>query len=143
MTHSMSAGMPVTDDGRRLSDAVTLAILAGGRGAWIAARLSDGGTDGQIYDTRTDAIRHQLHEDQCAYIRVPLAGDMPPIEATAYLDFNRRRLAAGFRMVDPEQGSVAPISYTPEFLNRAARRQNTIHARTGAVTQAFGKLRNR
>lgn len=118
----MIAGMPITDAGRRLSDAVQLALAVGGRGRWVAGRLSDGGTDGNVYDTRADAIRHQLHEDQCAYVQIPPTG-MPPAEATAYLEFQRRRVDAGMRMVDPEQG-VMPLLPTPGYLNRAARRRN-------------------
>lgn len=113
------AGMPVTDEGRRLSDAVTLALSVGGVGCWVAARLSDGGTDGNVYDTRADAIRHQLHEDQCCYLIIPPTG-MPPAEASAYIAFNRRRVAAGMKMVDPEQQAPMPLMMP----NRAARRGN-------------------
>jgi hypothetical protein len=114
------AGMPVTDEGRRLSDAVTLAVSIGGAGRWVAARLSDGGTDGTVYDTRTDAVRHQLHEDQCCYLMIPPTG-MPPQEATAYLKFNRARVAAGMKMVDPESAGPIPLML-PTFQNRASRR---------------------
>lgn len=120
--------MPVSDDGKRLSDAVAVAIAAGGRGRWIAARLSDGGTDGNVYDTRGDAIRHQLHEEQCCYVLIPPMGQMPPHEATAFLEFHRRRVKAGFSMVDPEQQApmplIAPATGLAGFLNRAARRGN-------------------
>ncbi len=118
----MVAGMRVTDDGRRLADAVQLAVSLGGAGRWVAARLSDGGTDGNIYDTRRDAIRHQLHEEQCCYVLIPLTG-MPPAEATAYLEFHRRRSEAGMRMVDPE----GPMPLAPRTVlvpNRADRRRN-------------------
>lgn len=134
----MVAGMPVTDDGKRLSDAVMVAIAAGGRGRWIAARLSDGGTDGNVYDTRQDAIRHQLHEEQCCYVLIPPAGQMPPHEATGYLRFNRSRVAAGMRMVDPEAAAPMPIiqgaadQFLGRFLNRAARRgHRPAQTRTG------------
>lgn len=124
------AGMPVTDDGKRLHEAVAKAIAAGGRERWIAARLSDGGTDGNVYDTRADAVRHQLHEDQCCYVLVPPGGDMPPHEATAYLDFHRRRQAAGMSMVDPEAQAPMPLIAPATgivipgkpFENRAERR---------------------
>lgn len=112
---------PITDEGRRLSDAVDLARLTGGAGRWIAARLSDGGTDGQVYDTRADAVRHQLHEEQCAYLLVPPA-PMPPAEATAWLALHRRMYAAGYKLSDPA-GGTAPLplaAYAP--LGRAARR---------------------
>lgn len=138
--NDMVQGMPVTDEGKRLSEAVTLAILSGGRGRWIAARLSDGGTDGNVYDTREDAIRHQLHEDQCCYVKVPPAGEMPPLEATGYIEFNRRRVKAGMRMVDPEAAAPMPLAL-PSFANRAARRAR--HPRPAAGTiSAHGRRRH-
>lgn len=117
--------MPVSDDGKRLSEAVRKAIAAGGRERWIAARLSDGGTDGNVYDTRRDAVRHQLHEDQCCYVLVPPGGDMPPHEATAYLKFHRLRQEAGISMVDPEAQAPAPLMAPAVGIvvpNRADRR---------------------
>jgi hypothetical protein len=59
-----------TDRSRRACDAVDLHFVAEGTnaiGRWIAIRLSDGGTDGTLYDTRADAIKHQFHELWCAY----------------------------------------------------------------------------
>lgn len=94
-------GALVKEDGRRLSDAVNLAVLLGGAGRWIAGRLSDGSTDGLIYDSKADAIRHQLHENQCAYVKVP-PGGMPPLEATRYLQIHRELYAAGARLADPD-----------------------------------------
>jgi hypothetical protein len=41
-------------------------------GRYIAVRLSDGGSDGAVYDTRADAIAHQVNSpSRCAYFRVP------------------------------------------------------------------------
>lgn len=94
-------GELVRDDGRRLSEAVRLAVIVGGAGAWLAARLSDGGTDGQLYATKAEAIRFQLHENQCAYLKVP-PGGMPPVEATRYLQIHRELYAAGARLADPD-----------------------------------------
>lgn len=42
---------------------------------WVAIRLSDGGSDGIAYDTRWDAIRHQLTPTQCGYM--PIKPGMP------------------------------------------------------------------
>lgn len=94
-------GQLIKEDGRRLSAAVALVVVAGGAGRWIAARLSDGGTDGNVYDTKAEAIRFQLHETQCAYIKVPLGG-MPPLEATRYLEIHRELYDAGARLADPD-----------------------------------------
>lgn len=129
------SGMPVTDEGRRLSDAVQLAVALGGAGRWVAARLSDGGTDGNIYDTRTDAVRHQLHEDQCCYVLIPPTG-MPPVEASGFIEFNRRRVAAGMKMVDPEQQAPMPLIMP----NRADRRGGRARPGGGSIS-AHGRRR--
>lgn len=98
------------DRAQRLSDAVTLAILGQGRGVvgkWIAARLSDGRTDGNVYDRKSDAIRHQLHEQQCAYVCIPLDG-MTVRQAGTYLRFTEGLYRAGARLSDPDQHIQMP-----------------------------------
>jgi hypothetical protein len=90
---------------------------------WIAARLSDGGTDGQCYPDKDTAVRYQLHETQCAYLRVPPM-DMPPGEAEGWLALNERAYDAGMRLSDP--GTPQPmLGVRPDLTppkNRAARR---------------------
>ncbi|WP_301177230.1 hypothetical protein [Actinomadura geliboluensis] len=103
----------IDDAARRCSDAVRLHIAAGMAGKWAAIRLSDGGSDGTAYDTRADAIRHQLHETQCAYVKVPL-DDMPPEHAARYLAFHRRAYDAGFRLTDPDDRREPVMPYTRE-----------------------------
>jgi len=73
------------------------------RDKWVAIRLSDGGSDGVLYDTKRDAVSHQLDEFQCAYIsfRNIVAG-MAPYEAELFLNFVRRAYDAGFRLPDPD-----------------------------------------
>lgn len=93
-----------SDSARRLSDAVNLAVAAEGFavfGRWMAARLSDGGTDGKTYPDKRTAVRFQLHEFQCAYLRIPPTG-MSPQEAEIFLEFNRRLYDNGYRMPDPD-----------------------------------------
>lgn len=98
------------DRARRLSEAVTLALLGQGRGAvgkWVAARLSDGRTDGNVYDRKSDAIRHQLHETQCAYVCIPLDG-MTERQADTYLRFTEGLYGAGHRLADPDTHAQMP-----------------------------------
>ena len=83
------------------SDAVRQAIVDGHAGRWLAIRLSDGGSDGIAYDSKRAAVRFQLHEQLCAYVRVPL-DDMSPRAAEAFLRVNRACYAAGMRLADPE-----------------------------------------
>lgn len=111
----------ITERGRRLADHVRAARAIGGQGRWIAARLSDGGTDGTVYDTKADAVRHQLHETQCAYLVVPPA-EMPEAEATAWLEMHDKMYAAGYRLQDPDVNPMMTRADVPA-LNRAGRRR--------------------
>lgn len=95
----------ITDAGRRVSEAVNLARVAGGAGRWIALRLDDGHAhdNGQIYDSRRDAIRMvgQAFESLYTYIKIP-HGPMPPAEATRWLELNREFKRAGLSLSDPD-----------------------------------------
>lgn len=91
----------------RASGIVRQAIADGHANRWIAIRLSDGGSDGVIYDWREDAIRHQLHEQQCCYVCVP-HDDMGPRAAENYLKWHRELYAAGLRLADPD-AKVIPM----------------------------------
>lgn len=97
----------VTDDGRRLADAHERARLEGGVGRWIAARLSDGGTAGEVFDRRDQAVRH--HSTDHMYVQIQ-PGPMPPAEATALIAVHRRAREAGFDFTDPHQQPQAPMS---------------------------------
>lgn len=110
---------PVTfsDAAKRCSDTVRLHIVAGAAGKWAAIRLADGGSDNVAYDTRADAIRHQLHETQCAYVKIP-PDDMPPEHAESYLAFHRKAYDAGFRLTDPDDRREVVMPYTREALRK-------------------------
>lgn len=90
-----------SDAARRCADIITGHIVLGNSGRWAAIRLSDGGSDGIPYDTRADAIRFQLHETQCAYVKIPI-DRMEPQHAEIFLRFNRLAYDAGFRLTDPD-----------------------------------------
>jgi hypothetical protein len=92
---------PLADIGKRASETITLHILGGNIGKWVALKLLDGSSDGIPYDTRRDAIRHQLHEQLCCYVKVPADG-MPEADALRFILLNRALYAAGYRLADPE-----------------------------------------
>jgi hypothetical protein len=99
-----------SDAAKRCSDHIRLHILAGMGGKYAAIRLSDGGSDGIAYDTRRDAITHQLHEQQCAYIRIPL-DSMPVDHAERFLQIQRDLYDRGFRLCDPDGPElISPIT---------------------------------
>lgn len=98
------------DAGRRISDALNTYIngLAKThwfelRSKWMAFRLSDGSSDGVLYDTKRDAVRHQADEFLCAYISFAnLAGGASPHECAIFLNFTRDAYDAGMRLPDPD-----------------------------------------
>lgn len=114
-SHLAGDGGPLgvySDAARRCSDTINTHLLAdreGNVGRWVAIRLSDGGSDGVVYDERADAIRHQLHETQCAYVFITPDG-MGYREAEIFLQYNRRLYDAGMRMPDPHRSSPMPIT---------------------------------
>ena len=91
----------------RMAEEITTAYLNGYVGGWIAVRLSDGGTDGHAYANKADAIKYQLNEFQCCYVKVPLAG-MTPKMALTYLKIHRQLYDAGLRLADPTRGVIIP-----------------------------------
>ncbi len=75
--------------------------------SWVAIRLEDGGSDGNLYDSKREAIRHQLHEQQCMYFsyRGSPEGFQSPKDAQLYLDYHRHIYSSGGRFADPDDAS--------------------------------------
>lgn len=105
-----------SDAANRASDCIRIHILARMAGKWAAIRLSDGGSDGIVYDSKSAAIRHQLHETQCMYVKIPW-DDFPPVHAERFLDIHRKLYDSGFRLQDPEGIRDVIIPYTREDLS--------------------------
>jgi hypothetical protein len=99
------------DRARRASEAVNLHVLAGAAGRWMAIRLSDGGSDGHTYDNKAEAVRFQIHEKQCAYIRIPPDGMTPKQAKTSVLDFQEGLYNVGARLADPATQLQQPINF--------------------------------
>lgn len=101
------------DAGRRASDIINGHLVANPwddvRDMFIAIKLEDGSSDGTLYESKADAVRHQTHEQQCAYISFRnLVGGANPKEMAIYLKFNRDAYKAGMRLVDPDN-QKAPV----------------------------------
>lgn len=99
------------DAAKRCSETINAKLAFYGPDAavrWVAIRLSDGGSDGNLYDTKTDAIRHQLHETLCAYVCITPDG-MSVDSARRYLKLHRKLYDAGARLADPETMIHAPL----------------------------------
>lgn len=75
------------DKGKRCSDIVRQHLTDDpdeARISWVAIRLSDGGSDGVLYPAKELAVHFQIHETQCAYLRI-LPDGISPREATSFL----------------------------------------------------------
>jgi hypothetical protein len=78
------------------------ANVYGSLGKWIACALNDGTSDGVLYDSKSDAISHQHHNEQFyAYIQITYA-NMTQCSAEIFLKVTRRMYDAGIRMADPD-----------------------------------------
>lgn len=105
----------VTQEGERASDVVHQALVddPASVGRWVALRLSDGGSDGVVYDHRSDAIRHQASPEHCCYVKIPPTG-FPPADASRFLLLSRAFHAAGFRLIDPDDRREPIMPWTDE-----------------------------
>jgi hypothetical protein len=97
----------LVEAGKRVSDSLNQKLHDFGwweiKRKWMAFRLQDGTSDGVMYDTKRDAVRHQANEFHCAYIRfVGLASGANPRECAVFLKYNRDLYSKGFRMPDPD-----------------------------------------
>jgi len=83
--------------------------------SWVAIRLSDGGSDGVLYDSKREAVRHQSNEFNCAYFSFRGApnGFASVKEAAVWLEFHRQAYDSGFRLPDPDAASGGPDLIMP------------------------------
>lgn len=83
--------------------------------SWVAIRLSDGGSDGALYDSKREAVRHQPDEFLCAYFSYRGApnGFSSVKEAAVWLEFHRQAYDSGFRLPDPDAASGGPELIMP------------------------------
>jgi len=97
----------IGDAAKRMSDAinglVSFTPVWDLRTKWIAVRLSDGGYDGTLYDSRDDAISHQLDERFCAYVCMgTMISGAKPLDCAIYLEFHRQAYDNNMRLHEPE-----------------------------------------
>lgn len=92
-----------SDAAKRIADTFALHRLAdpyGNIGYWFAAALSDGQTDGTLYESRPHAIRHQHHnEEWYAYIQI-VPANLSSCEAETILRVARRAYDSGIARGD-------------------------------------------
>jgi hypothetical protein len=109
----------VTDAGKRAYDIVRSYVHFVPYGervrSWVAIRLDDGGSDGTLYDSKRDAIRHQANEYMCAYFSYRAAPDgfTSPKDAAVWLAYHRHAYSSGFRLPDPDDPAGGPELIMP------------------------------
>lgn len=91
------------DAAQRIADQYNLHRVAdpyGSVGKWFAARLQDGVSNGELYDTKPDAIRHQVADEKYyVYLQI-VPTTMPVKDALAYLSAMRTAYERGLRHAD-------------------------------------------
>lgn len=99
-----------SDAAKRLSDQYNLHIAAGGRlGQVFAVRLSDGTSDGELYDSRAAAVRYQHHNERWyAFVRLG-APRMTVCEAASTLRFQAHQSRLGLADRDAPNGGLEVI----------------------------------
>ena len=84
--------------------------------SWVAIRLSDGSSDGTLYGSKQDAVRHQgAGEMTCAYFNYRSApnGFATIKEAAVWLEYHRQAYDSGFRLPDPDDPGGGPELIMP------------------------------
>src|SRR5689334_16960600 len=92
-----------SDAARRMADHYNLhraAMPHDSVGKWVAIALADGDSDGAMYDSKLDCIRHQHHNERYYAFVCIVPSTMSPCEAEIFLRTNRRLYDAGMRMTD-------------------------------------------
>jgi hypothetical protein len=91
----------LADAAARMRDAVNLHVLGGNIGVrqrhlcWVAIRLSDGRSDGELYESRADAVRHTTNRERgWFYVKVGQS-EMPLNEAIIVLQQARQAFRNG------------------------------------------------
>jgi hypothetical protein len=73
---------------------------------WMAFKLENGDSDKQMYDTRRDAVRHQVNENLCCYFTFRnCPGGVQLRDAWLYMQFHRHAYSKGARLADPDNAN--------------------------------------
>lgn len=103
-----------SDAAKRVADQYALHRIGAGMastGKWFAVALSDGTSDGTLYDTKRDAVRHQHHNEMYFAFICIAPSNMSVCDADIFIKTQRALYDAGLRMSDPDDpaGGRAPI----------------------------------
>jgi hypothetical protein len=101
----------VTDAAKRMADTINGLLTFSNpfeiRNKWMAFALSDGRSDGVLYDTRAECIDHQLDERFYTYICMKnLMMGAKALDCQLYLEFSRQAYDAGMRLHEPNAPDI-------------------------------------
>ena len=110
-----------TDAAKRIHETINIMHIARTweelKRGWMAFKLADGTTDNVLYDTRADAIKHQLSEQTCLYIAMrKTLGGVPLRDCQLLLDVHRHIYDNGGRLADPQAPDVIMSTYGHDVL---------------------------
>lgn len=97
----------VSDAAKRIADTYNLHRAADPHssvGKWFASRLNDGTTDGTLYDSKVEAVRHQRHDEDFYCFTQIVPSTMTPENAETFLNIQRRMYDKGLRLADRDTG---------------------------------------
>lgn len=92
---------------------------------WVGIRLADGGSDGTLYGSRDDAIRHQTDERFCAYVcMASMIQGAKPLDCAIFLEFHRQAYDSGMRLHEPEAPQlIIPTGVYDQIMGRKRQRR--------------------
>ena len=102
------------DAARRASDTVNTYLAYRGwdeiKHCWLAFTMDTGESDGVLYESKRDAVRHQSDEFKRFYValRGLGPGGAKPHEMAVFFQFQRDAYDAGFRLPDPDAKDGGP-----------------------------------
>ena len=103
-------GRVYSDAAMRMSDVLNQAVLTPGAvGRVVAIRLADGSSDGNLYDTRAEAISHQRHHETTRDYVVIKPTAYSPQDCQARLDYTRAMYDAGWRWDLSAPAPIMPV----------------------------------
>lgn len=101
------------DAAARMRDAINLHVVAGALGArerrlcWVAIRLEDGRSDGNLYESRKDAVLHTQNKSRGWFYALVGVDSMGERESVIVLQQARQAFAKG--VIFAEEQVVTPM----------------------------------
>lgn len=121
----------VTDAARRMSDQINGRLTFYNpwdiRNKYMAFRLTDGWSNGDVYDTKLDAVKHNDEKLFAFFCFRAAMGGVKPKDCQLFLNMNRHAAEHGGHLADPDQanGGPQPIVRT-EVYDRFSNRSRLV-----------------